>query len=259
MNHIEALKRIALLVKEGHVGKALSAIDEAVASAAKQDPFGYVFESFCLPECATEPEWVEGFQRYAPDSGAKIRNVTSLYTAPPASKAEQGQSCYCPNCEELGKRVQQLEKGTPKYDVIAGLDNYLDGDPYPDQKEIQRKQLLVLQQPSSAPHYGIIDPDYARVFTVARCLAWAEGYALAMHGSFTRDLDLIAVPWADTVCAPDHLIARIADAADLKVNGAAGTKPHGRRAYTLLFKGFADPRWIDISVLPRSQSEPDHA
>lgn len=23
--------------------------------------------------------------------------------------------------------------------------------------------------------YGIVDPDYARVFSMARCLAWSEG------------------------------------------------------------------------------------
>jgi hypothetical protein len=100
-------------------------------------------------------------------------------------------------------------------------------------------------------HYGIIDPDYARVFTMARCLAWSEGYALAMHGSFTRDLDMIAVPWADAACEPGHLVRRIAEATDLKICSAPGQKPHGRLAFTLMFKGFADPRWVDLSVMPR--------
>jgi hypothetical protein len=101
--------------------------------------------------------------------------------------------------------------------------------------------------------YGIIDPDYARVFTMARCLAWQEGYALAMHGSFTRDLDLIAVPWTDAACEPEHLVQRIADATGLKLpRGTAwGRKPHGRKAFTLVFPGFADPRFVDLSVTPR--------
>lgn len=101
--------------------------------------------------------------------------------------------------------------------------------------------------------YGIFDPDYARIFTKARCLAWAEGYALAMHGSFTRDLDLLAVPWADHACDPEHLVGRIADACELKPNGhPPSEKPHGRRAWTLKFREFGDPRFIDLSVMPPS-------
>lgn len=111
-------------------------------------------------------------------------------------------------------------------------------------------------QPASAeqqPVYGIFDPDYARVFTIARCLARTEGYALAMHGSFTRDLDLLAVPWTDHACEADHLVARIADACKLKpIGGPPSDKPHGRRAWTLLFPEFGDPRFIDLSVMPRA-------
>lgn len=110
--------------------------------------------------------------------------------------------------------------------------------------------------PSGAP-YGIIDPDYARVFTIARCLAWSEGYALMMHGSFTRDLDLLAVPWAEKCCEPEHLINRIEQAADLKVIGAPSkNKPHGRVVWTMVFKKFADPRFIDIGVMPRKEPTP---
>ena len=47
---------------------------------------------------------------------------------------------------------------------------------------------------SVSPVYGILDPDYARFFSKARCTAHMDGYALAIHGSFTRDLDIIAIP-----------------------------------------------------------------
>lgn len=107
--------------------------------------------------------------------------------------------------------------------------------------------------------YGIIDPDYARVFTVARCIAWSEGYAMVMHGSFTRDLDLLAVPWDEKATDAEHLIRRIACALDdldllikdPKAPSQATQKPHGRLAWTLTFKAFGDPRFIDISVMPR--------
>lgn len=109
------------------------------------------------------------------------------------------------------------------------------------------------------PVYGIFDPDYARVFTKARCIARNEGYALAAHGSFTRDLDLLAVPWADHACDAEYLVDRIADACGLKPNGhPPGDKPHGRRAWTLLFPAFGDPRFIDLSVFaaPPATSDP---
>lgn len=100
--------------------------------------------------------------------------------------------------------------------------------------------------------YGIIDPDYAKVFTIARLLAWQEGYALAMHGSFTRDLDLLAVPWTDSACEPEHLVRRILNACPSigDQHGNPGSKPHGRKAWTLFFKGFADPRFVDLSIFP---------
>lgn len=114
------------------------------------------------------------------------------------------------------------------------------------------------QPPDGAP-YGIIDPDYGRVYTIARKLAWEEGYAIGLHGSFTRDLDMIAVPWTDTACEPEHLIRRIADAADLKIRDGVGIKPHGRLAWTLFFPAFGDPRFVDLSIMPRvlSDSQPE--
>lgn len=102
--------------------------------------------------------------------------------------------------------------------------------------------------------YGVIDPDYARVFTIARCIAWSEGYMLAMHGSFTRDLDLIAVPWTDHACEPGHLMRRIEDAAGLNnVTDEPGQKPHGRLVWTLMFPGFSDPRFVDLGIMPPPQ------
>jgi len=117
-------------------------------------------------------------------------------------------------------------------------------------------------QETAAP-YGIIDPDYARIFTIGRCIAWQEGYALVMHGSFTRDLDLIAIPWTDRATDAEHLVQRVALALDdlsilEKGRGRpsqATQKPHGRLAWTLTFKTFGDPRFVDLSVMPRVTSD----
>ncbi len=99
----------------------------------------------------------------------------------------------------------------------------------------------------------IHDPDYARIFTIARLLAYDEGYALTLNGSFTRDLDLVAVPWTDQACAPEKLVARIEQSCDLRnVHGNPSQKPHGRLAWSLHFKAFGDPRCVDLSVMPRA-------
>ena len=106
--------------------------------------------------------------------------------------------------------------------------------------------------------FGIIDPDYARIFTIARCLAWAEGYAIAMHGSFTRDLDLIAVPWAPHACEPEHLARRIESVAGLKISAhPKNDKPFGRLVWTFTLPDFGDPRFVDLSIIPRSSTEQD--
>jgi hypothetical protein len=109
--------------------------------------------------------------------------------------------------------------------------------------------------------YGIIDPDYARVYTQARIIAWQYGYACVMHGSFTRDLDLLLVPWAGHA-GPNHdqLLKLIAQACGLRFRDGEEDiykskadwtdKPHGRKACSLFFPQFGDQRWVDISIIP---------
>lgn len=99
--------------------------------------------------------------------------------------------------------------------------------------------------------FGIIDPEYGRVFTIARLIAWQEGYSVCAQGSFTRDLDLLAVPWTELARKDTEiLVRRIAQAAGLTIQGEPSDKPHGRKAWTLLFPAFGDPRFVDLSVMP---------
>lgn len=106
--------------------------------------------------------------------------------------------------------------------------------------------------------YGIIDPDYGRIYTMVRKLAWEEGYAIGMHGSFTRDLDLIAVPWeAGRNCTPEKLVARILQATGMTIarTGNPGDKPYGRLVWTLLLPEFGDPRFVNLSIMPATVVE----
>jgi hypothetical protein len=109
-----------------------------------------------------------------------------------------------------------------------------------------------LEKRNDGAVYGIIDPDYGRAYTLIRKLAWDQGYAIGLHGSFTRDLDLIAVPWQeDRTFDPQHLVNRIVDATGMMCARPEPTKKaHGRLVWTLLFPTFGDPRFIDLSILP---------
>jgi hypothetical protein len=117
-------------------------------------------------------------------------------------------------------------------------------------KIVNKQKGEGLLGPATGSAYGIIDPDYARVFTHARIIAWQFGYACLAHGSFTRDLDLLLVPWTENACAGtiEGIVRRIADVAGLTLQGEPSDKPHGRKAWTLLFPGFNDPRWVDVSA-----------
>jgi hypothetical protein len=111
----------------------------------------------------------------------------------------------------------------------------------------------ILRNSGGGQVYGIIDPDYGRVYTIVRKLAWDEGYAIGLHGSFTRDLDLIAVPWTDRTSEPEHLIRRVIAATGLTdMPSNPGKKPQGRLVWTLNFPAFGDPRFVDLSVMPRT-------
>lgn len=98
-------------------------------------------------------------------------------------------------------------------------------------------------------------PTYAPAYIVGVYPALAErartlGYALALHGSIQRDLDLVAVPWVDGAADPVQLLAALCEEFDLTVPpvGDPEIKPHGRLAWSI-------PLWwgayIDLSVVPR--------
>lgn len=93
------------------------------------------------------------------------------------------------------------------------------------------------------------------------------GYALAVHGTLARDLDLIAVPWTEDAASAEtlilamlaafgwnraHLLPACADA-EGKVTRESGhvptRKPHGRLAWSIHFD---NGLYLDVSVMPRS-------
>lgn len=112
----------------------------------------------------------------------------------------------------------------------------------------------------------MIAPWYVMAYTKLDRIAWRHGYALALHGSMARDLDLVAIPWTEDADAPEKLLESIRRfiegkaAVDVKI-GPPRHKPHGRLAYTVPI-GFGE-QYLDISIMPRTEikesiNEPAH-
>lgn len=101
-------------------------------------------------------------------------------------------------------------------------------------------------------------PTYAPAYMVGIYPALAEkarglGYALALHGSLQRDLDLIAVPWTAAAVEPAALVKALCEEFDVAPNHAMDKpeqKPHGRLSWSV-------PLWwgayLDLSVMPREK------
>lgn len=99
-----------------------------------------------------------------------------------------------------------------------------------------------MRDPQYAPMYCALYPELA---TIAR----AHGYALAIHGSLQRDMDLICIPWIELPADPEVVVDAITSRFHIKrVGGPPTVKPHGRLAYTVSV-GFGECA-IDLSFMP---------
>lgn len=98
-----------------------------------------------------------------------------------------------------------------------------------------------------APNFG---PVYAAaMYAELAAIARRHGYALAVHGSLARDLDLIAIPWVEDAGDPQKVIDEILAEYAVEWIGSIGQKPHGRIAYTLSV-GWGNCS-IDLQFMPR--------
>lgn len=105
-----------------------------------------------------------------------------------------------------------------------------------------------------------------------REVAREHGWALAVHGSLNRDIDLIAAPWIETAASWYDLMCAMRKAIGKEL-GSLSNKPHGRIAFILLqdgaevdhekteadgrYKTFWKPKAIDVSLIdPRSIEKP---
>lgn len=99
------------------------------------------------------------------------------------------------------------------------------------------------------------------ILPAMRRAAKDAGYAITVHGSLNRDIDLVAVPWTERAWTADELVTSLLGA----LRGVVGRaychdkewtqKPHGRRAKGLLAWVGRSTADIDLSVMPRIEKD----
>lgn len=88
-------------------------------------------------------------------------------------------------------------------------------------------------------------PDIEHIRAVAREI----GYAIGVHGTLERDLDLIAAPWTEKALEMNH--REVMEYIAKGINGRVldvGAKPLGRWACNIKIDGWF--KLIDLSVCP---------
>lgn len=113
-----------------------------------------------------------------------------------------------------------------------------------------------MKEPTFAPAYVGLYPALAEV-------AREHGYALAVHGTVTRDFDLIAIPWTEEATDAKTLITALAKRIEFALDKPFEIedlftkkefhedKPHGRKAWSIILDCGAS---LDISVTPRNNN-----
>ena len=120
------------------------------------------------------------------------------------------------------------------------------------------KRKIVKRDAAAHRQLGLWTKRVEEAVWRARVTCRAHGFALAVHGSLRRDVDVIAVPWTpDATLSPRRLAKLVLDdlmEAKLATGWTSGEpdgegKPHGRRGFGIVLKG--DPfLYMDISILP---------
>lgn len=117
-----------------------------------------------------------------------------------------------------------------------------------------RKDVPAIRKANAAFIASLLDDLLPPMRMTARGL----GYALTVHGTLSRDVDLVAIPWTVSASEPEllvkHLCGVIAGVTGRAYSDAKwADKPHGRRAVTIIHGGHDAE--LDLSIMPRVGAE----
>lgn len=95
-------------------------------------------------------------------------------------------------------------------------------------------------------------PVYCALYPQLAEIARKHGYALAIHGSLARDMDLVCIPWADEVGEPTAVVDEMCNTFAITKVEELTPKNHGRLCQTISIC-FGEC-FIDLSFMPRVQA-----
>lgn len=92
-------------------------------------------------------------------------------------------------------------------------------------------------------------PMYCALYPALAEMVRRHGYALAIHGTLQRDMDLTCIPWVPAPSDPATVVDEITTKLALRSVGEPEIKEHGREAWTISI-GFGEC-FLDLSFMPR--------
>ena len=106
---------------------------------------------------------------------------------------------------------------------------------------------------------------YEILIDALRYVAYRHGFALAVHGSLRRDIDLIAAPWRESAVGGDALAKAISGAIEAIIGTSRERKefpnpekkPCGRLGYSFYLTHDDFGPYVDLSIMPVTKSESD--
>lgn len=87
---------------------------------------------------------------------------------------------------------------------------------------------------------------YAALYPSLVTIGREHGYAIALHGSLRKDMDVIAVPWTEDPANAETLVAAVLEDTGGRVLGEPTDRPWGRRVWTI---NLANGSYIDFGVI----------
>lgn len=90
---------------------------------------------------------------------------------------------------------------------------------------------------------------YAWILPCLQKVGRELGYAVAVHGSLQRDLDVLCAPWTDKAVSAKRLVDEFHKRLGGRLQPAV-QKPHGRKAWAIVLD--RTHFYVDVSVMPRS-------
>lgn len=99
-----------------------------------------------------------------------------------------------------------------------------------------------MKKPNYAPVYAALYPGLAEITR-------NHEYALAIHGTLGRDMDLVCIPWGEHPSESKEVVKEITETFNIRQIGESNITHHGRERYSIS-TGFGEC-CIDLSFMPR--------